>query len=450
MNNIVILSSIQFIFRFLPVCLLAYVLTPAKYRNMTLFLESVVFYAVGEPVFVLLLLGLTLVNYLTGEVLYFDGGRTRSRGGVAATMIAIDAAVLALCKVLALRVDSSLLPIGLSFYIFKMISYQADLYCRRIRNRPTFLSTAAYFMLFPQVTQGPIMRYGVGFDHGEIHTSPDQFEEGLFYVAMGLGMKILLADRLGILWNEIHKIGYESISTPLAWLGAYGYSLQLYFDFWGYSLIASGVLVMMGFPFVENFIHPYAAGSISDFYRRWHATLGAWFRDYIYFPLGGSRKGNGRTVFNLFVVWLVTGLWHGGTLNFVIWGMVLGLVIVLEKFVVKRALPVVGRFNVLVLIPLTWVVFAISNLHDLGIYFGRLFPFFGIGKTLDPTDIQRYSTMFWPYFLAGGVLCIPQVFGFLVKHRKNFFVVLLLAAVFWYAVYYMVNSSGNTFMYFNF
>ncbi len=389
MNNIVILSSIQFIFRFLPVCLLAYVLTPAKYRNMTLFLESVVFYAVGEPVFVLLLLGLTLVNYLTGEVLYLDGGRTRSRGGVAATMIAIDAAVLALCKVLALRVDSSLLPIGLSFYIFKMISYQADLYCRRIRNRPTFLSTAAYFMLFPQVTQGPIMRYGVGFDHGEIHTSPDQFEEGLFYVAMGLGMKILLADRLGILWNEIHKIGYESISTPLAWLGAYGYSLQLYFDFWGYSLIASGVLVMMGFPFVENFIHPYAAGSISDFYRRWHATLGAWFRDYIYFPLGGSRKGNGRTVFNLLVVWLVTGLWHGGTLNFVIWGMVLGLVIVLEKFVVKRALPVVGRFNVLVLIPLTWVVFAISNLHDLGIYFGRLFPFFlSCGRcALHPTGL---------------------------------------------------------------
>lgn len=450
MNNIVILSSIEFIFRFLPVCLLAYLLTPAKYRDTTLFLESLVFYAVGEPVFVLLLLGLTLVNYLTGEILYLDRGKTRSRGAVAATMIAIDAGVLTLCKVLALTVDSSFLPIGLSFYIFKMISYQADLYRGKIQTRPTLIRTAAYFMLFPQVTQGPIMRYGVGFDRGEHRTSLDQFEEGLVYVVMGLGMKILLADRLGILWNEIHKIGYESISTPLAWLGAYGYSLQLYFDFWGYSLIASGVLVMMGFPFVENFIHPYAAGSISDFYRRWHATLGSWFRDYIYFPLGGSRRGSARTVANLLIVWLVTGLWHGGTLNFVIWGMVLGVIIVLEKFVFQKILPVLGRFNVLVLIPLTWVVFAIPNLRELGTYFGRLFPFFGIGKTLDPSDFQRYWGMFWPYFLSGGVLCVPKVYEILVKHRRNVLVVLLLAAVFWVSVYFMANSSGNTFMYFNF
>lgn len=450
MENIVVLSSIQFIFRFLPVSLLVYLLTPAKYRNAALFFLSVLFYATAEPVFVVLLLGLTVVNYLTGAALYLDDTKSRARGGVAAAMITVDAGVLALCKVLALLVDSEFLPVGLSFYIFKMISYQADLYMHRVKTRPTFMSTAAYFTLFPQVTQGPIMRYGTGFDAGEHHMSWASFEEGLVYITMGLGMKILLADRLSILWNEIRKIGYESISTQLAWLGAYGYSLQLYFDFWGYSLIASGVLVMMGFPFVENFAHPYAAGSISEFYRRWHATLGMWFRDYIYFPLGGSRKGNGRTVFNLLLVWLVTGLWHGGTLNFVIWGMVLGIIIVLEKFVVKKALPVVGRFNVLVLIPLTWVVFAISDLPSLATYFTRLFPFFGGAAAADPTDYIRYGKMFWPYFAAGIALCIPPVYKFLVKHHRNFFVVILLAGVFWYSVYYMANSQGNTFMYFNF
>ncbi|MBO5503050.1 MAG: MBOAT family protein, partial [Lachnospiraceae bacterium] len=167
-------------------------------------------------------------------------------------------------------------------------------------------------------------------------------------------------------WHEIGTIGYESISTPLAWLGAYAYSLQLYFDFFGYSLIAGGVGVMLGFPMVVNFNDPYRAKGIADFYRRWHVTLGAWFRDYVYIPLGGSRKGPAITVINLLIVWLLTGLWHGGTLNFVIWGLVLGLFIISERFLVKDVMeksPVLGRIHVWFVIPLTWVVFAISDLE---------------------------------------------------------------------------------------
>ena len=500
MNRIVILSGIEFVFRFLPVFLLIYYIVPAKARNAVLLAGSIVFYAAGEPLFILLLAGLTLVNYLLGRRSFVSlcaaeekaweaqrkgfrrtTAKIRGRKDFMITAVFLDAAALVVLKVLALRVDASLLPLGLSFYIFKMISYQADIYSGRIYDCPTFVKTAAYFMMFPQITQGPIMRYADGFDRGKAALSQeaagedqhdgqetgdsndadrsgrrvgaDCLELGLVYMTIGLGMKILIADRIGILWNEIGKIGYESISTPLAWLGAYGYTCQLYFDFWGYSLIAGGVGVMLGFPFIENFIHPYAATGIGDFYRRWHATLGSWFRDYIYIPLGGSRVGTAGTIRNLMIVWLLTGFWHGGTLNFIIWGVVLGIIIVLEKYPLRRllkAVPFVGRLGVWILIPLTWVIFAIADLGQLGVYFARLFPFFGIGQSADPGDVLRMLNMFGPYFAASAILCVPKVFDTLIAHRRNVLVIVLLTIVFWGSVFYMATSSGNTFMYFSF
>lgn len=455
MQNIVILSSMEFLFRFLPVFLIVYYLVPARWRDAVMFLGSILFYAAGAPVFVVLLLGMTVLNYFCGVLLFYDRAThrpVRERRGTLAFAVIADAGVLVLFKVLALAVDSSLLPLGISFYIFKMISYQADLYRGTIPGPVSFIRTAAYFIMFPQVTQGPIMRYQEGFGRPHAALSPERFEEGLTYVVMGLGMKVLLADRLAILWNEVYKIGYDGMSTPLAWLGAYGYSFRLYYDFWGYSLIAAGIGVMLGFPFIENFIHPYAAANIGDFYRRWHATLGSWFKDYIYIPLGGSRRGTGRTIRNLLIVWLCTGLWHGGTWNFVIWGLVLGAVIIFEKFVLGKGTvgKITGRFNVLVIIPLTWVVFAVTDLPQLGMYFARLFPFFGLGQTVNPSDFTRELSMFAPYLGASVVLLFPQVYQWLVRHRRNPFVILLLAAVFWYSMYYLANSSGNTFMYLNF
>ena len=459
-------SGLEFIFRFLPVFLIIYWIIPSRYRDALLFVGSLVFYAFGAKLFVILLFLLVLVNYILGEMVWVMPGRRRKvqQRQMLVTIVTVDVIVLIVFKILALKVKASLLPLGLSFYIFKMISYQADLYLGRMRRRPSFMQAAAYFTMFPQIAQGPIMRFSQGWIEKptnvrrqtvyiERSVSLAKVEDGICFFAMGLGMKILIADRLGILWNEIIKIGFESISTPLAWLGAVGYSLELYFDFWGYSLMAAGIGLMLGFRFVQNFIHPYAACGIADFYRRWHATLGSWFRDYVYIPLGGSRCGTFAVIRNLMIVWLLTGFWHGGTLNFVIWGLVLGLLIVWEKFVVKgliRRVPLIGHLHVIVLIPLTWVIFAISDLKELGIYFTRLFPFFGTGTAVNPGDFAKYMGIYWPFLTAGILLCVPVFYNLVIWKRRNPIVIVLLAVVFWCSVYYSSISAGNPFMYFSF
>ena len=459
-------SGLEFIFRFLPVFLIIYWIIPSRYRDALLFVGSLVFYAFGAKLFVILLFLLVLVNYVLGEMVWVMPGRRRKvqQRQMLVTIVTVDVIVLIVFKILALKVKASLLPLGLSFYIFKMISYQADLYLGRMRRRPSFMQAAAYFTMFPQIAQGPIMRFSQGWIdkptnvrrqtvYIERSVSLAKVEDGICFFAMGLGMKILIADRLGILWNEIIKIGFESISTPLAWLGAVGYSLELYFDFWGYSLMAAGIGLMLGFRFVQNFIHPYAACGIADFYRRWHATLGSWFRDYVYIPLGGSRCGTFAVIRNLMIVWLLTGFWHGGTLNFVIWGLVLGLLIVWEKFVVKgliRRVPLIGHLHVIVLIPLTWMIFAISDLKELGIYFTRLFPFFGTGTAVNPGDFAKYMGIYWPFLTAGILLCVPVFYNLVIWKRRNPIVIALLAVVFWCSVYFSSISAGNPFMYFSF
>ena len=456
MTNILVFSNWQFLGVFLPVFLIAFYLVPGRYRNALLFLGSLVFYAAGGVLATVLLIILTVVNYLAGSALWESGEKKKLRA-----IVFLDAGVLVVCKVLALLSQeqktafSFALPVGLSFYLFKMISYQADLFRGEIRSKPTFVQAAAYFTMFPQVTQGPIMRYRDGFA-GKLsrrRVTPALFEDGLILLTIGFAMKVLLADRIGILWNEISKIGYESISTPLAWMGAYGYSFQLFYDFWGYSLMAAGIGMMLGFPFVENFAHPYAAGSIGEFYRRWHATLGRWFRDYIYIPLGGSRRGTARTIFNLLIVWALTGFWHGGTLNYVVWGLVLGLFIVSEKYLLSRnegLLRILGRIHVLIVIPLTWVIFAIPKMGDIGTYFTRLFPFFGSGEAVNSGDFLKYLGIYWPFFAVSAALCVPAVFKAVIRCRRKPWMTALLTVLFWVSMYYSIHSAGNRFMYFSY
>lgn len=454
-------SSFEFIFRFFPIFLAIYFIMPAKHRGTVLLAGSLIFYAAGEPVFVLVLVALTLINCFFGSRIWKLGEgfsvpkwQEKRRKKLLALVIVIDVAVLVVFKCLAVFVDNTLLPLGISFYIFKMISFQADILKGEVWNKPDFKSMALYFTMFPQVTSGPIMRYNEGEFGVEKKSSLEMFEDGLKYFILGLGMKVLLADRLAILWNDLQMIGFQSISTPLAWFGAVGFSLQLYFDFWGYSLMASGIMVMLGYQFVENFHHPYASRSIAEFYRRWHVTLGRWFREYVYIPLGGSRCNKGRLAFNLAIVWLLTGIWHGNGVNYLIWGGVLGLFIILEKLIYGdflKKVPVIGNLYVLVLIPLTWVVFAITDLEKLGIYFGRLFPFIGgSGIAVNPQDIIKYAGNYGIYFAAGIILCIPAVFDFYEKHKKNPIIVVLLAALFWLSVYLLSSSVGNPFMYLNF
>ncbi len=454
-------ASFEFIFRFLPIFLIIYFIVPAKHREITLLIGSLFFYAVGEPIFILVLIVLTALNYYWGLKIWERGTgfeihiwQAKQRKKFMVTAVIIDVAVLVLFKCLSTFVDQTLLPLGISFYIFKMISFQVDMLRQEIRNKPKFLYCALYFSLFPQVVSGPIMRYNQGEFELERTCNWEQFEDGLKYFVLGLGMKVLLADRLAILWNDLQMIGFQSISTPLAWLGAVGYSLQLYFDFWGYSLMAAGLLVMLGYEFIENFNHPYASRTISEFYRRWHVTLGSWFRDYVYFPMGGSRCSGKKLIMNLAVVWLLTGLWHGNGVNFLIWGAVLGLFIILEKrFYGKflQKIPVLGNLYVLILIPLTWVVFAISNLKQLSIYFGRLFPFIGgPGLAVNSQDIFKYGQNYAPFLIAGMLLCIPAIMNFYEKHKKNPIIILLLAVIFWFSVYFIASSAGNPFMYLNF
>lgn len=454
-------ASLSFIFRFLPVFLIVYYLAPAKHRNTILLLGSMVFYAFGEPVYLLLLILLTWINYMLGGLIVKqrEGFEMRTWQKKAQTRylilgVTLDVAVLVVFKLLSAFTQEVLLPLGLSFYIFKMISYQADLYRGEITVRPNFRDTALYFMLFPQIAQGPIMRYEEGQFYPERHMSPEALEDGLKYFVIGLAMKVLLADRLAILWNDLQMIGYQSISTPLAWLGAVDYSLRLYFDFWGYSLMASGIMMMLGFDFIENFHHPYAAKTISEFYRRWHMTLGSWFRDYVYFPLGGSRCDKGKMVCNLAIVWVLTGLWHGEGINFLLWGIMLGVLIICEKLFYGKWLqktPVLGHLYLLVLIPLSWVVFAIGDLRQLAVYFGRLFPFGeNGGVAVNTQDIWKYLQNYGVLLLAGVILCIPAAAELYEKHKKNPVVTIALFVLFWISIYFASVSTANPFMYLNF
>lgn len=452
-------TSLEFLFRFLPVFLLAYYLVPSKFRNAVLLLGSLVFYAFGSPMYIFVLAGLTVMNYLFASFSFKSRvgeskkhiRKRKNRNMIIA--VAIDLTFLVTFKIIATFINSSVWPLGLSFYIFKMISFQVDVLRGDIELKPKFVDVATYFTMFPQVTQGPIMRYEDGELFNEKKLSFEKAEEGLKYFIIGFAMKVILADRIGILWNDLGMYGYRSISTPLAWLGAIAYSFELYFDFWGYSLMAAGIMVALGFEFIENFNHPYASLTISEFYRRWHMTLGSFFRDYVYFPLGGSRCNKKRMCVNLALVWVLTGLWHGNGLNFLIWGAVLGILIILEKLFYGKFLnekKIFGHIYVIVLIPLSWVIFAIGNLRDLGAYFGRLFPFVPTTAVVDTKDFVSYLGDYWWMFLLGILLCIPKISELYERFKDTWVVRILLVILFWISIYFSASSAGNPFMYLNF
>ena len=442
----------------MPVFFALYIITAPKWRSLVLCLGSLIFYAFGDIHFLPVLVIAVLLNYFFGQFTYQENRI------MLAIIVVLDAGMLMTFKILAQYVNSAWIPMGVSFFTFKMIAYQADLYMGKFKKQPSLLRTATYFVMFPQIVSGPIMRYNPGVKNKlwltrkkdksfgrRVADGLAALEEGLPYFILGFAMKVMVADKFAMFWNEIGRIGYDSLSTPLAWLGAYGYSMNLYFDFWGYSLMAGGLGVALGYPFIVNFDQPYAADSVRDFYRRWHATLGAWFRDYIYIPLGGSRGGELITVRNLFAVWLLTGLWHGITFNFILWGMLLLLIIIWERYSSKRfpaAFKVLGRLHVYILIPLTWVIFAINDTKRLGTYFSRLFPFFG-GSGIEG-DFSRILGTYKVIFILGIILMIPQVYKLFEKYRKNKIVTVLLLLLFWFCVSRAANSIGNPFMYFKF
>lgn len=447
-------SDLFFLFRFLPIFLIIYYVVPAGYRLLVLLAGSLFFYGYGDPRHILLLIVSVGVNIALAEWMCRRRETMEEQGDrrILFLILVLDAGLLTGFKVLNAFVPGSPLPLGLSFYTFKMISFQIDLYRGEIKKKPKILETAAYFILFPQMVSGPIMRYRSGLTAGlKREGRGTALEQGLGWLAVGLATKVLLADRLAILWKDIQGIGFESISTPLAWLGAVGYSMYLYFDFWGYSLMAAGIGVMLGLPWIQNFDSPYTSRSVAEFWRRWHMTLGSFFRDYLYIPLGGSRGGEVKTMRNLLIVWLVTGIWHGGSRNFLFWGLLLFLLIMTERLWLGKVfakIPALGHLWVLAVIPITWIFFAITDLEQLILYLGRMFPFFGgEGIAVNTRDIWKYLEMYGIYLTAGVIWCIPAMFRFYEKHRKHPVLVVLTVAAFWFSVYCVVSMGNNPFVY---
>ena len=316
--------------------------------------------------------------------------------------------------------------------------------------------------MFPQLIAGPIVKYRDVSDRLHVYKGRyelKQIEDGMTLFTFGLAKKVLLADAIGALWTDIigvadspsvSFVGLANASTPLVWLGVIAYSLQLYFDFSGYSLMAMGLGQMLALPVPRNFDLPYTARSVSEFYRRWHITLGTWFRDYVYIPLGGSRNGNARTVLSLTVVWFFTGLWHGASWNFVLWGVMLLGFILLEKFCIGNFLKehkVLSHVYLLFVIPQTWVIFRITRLKDVGAYFSRLFPLFGAHSAISAQDVLKLLSSYWWLLLLAIFFCLPQPRRFYEKHRGSLLVQLPLFLLFWVCVYFIATSSGNAFLY---
>lgn len=350
------------------------------------------------------------------------------------------------------------IPLGISFYTFQILSYLIDVYRGDEKREKSVVNLATYIVMFPQLISGPIVNYGE-VRKSLVHRkfTATELQDGLKVFTMGLAAKVLLADRIGLLWQEVQVAGFESISTPLAWIAAAAYSLKLYFDFYGYSLMAAGLGRMLGFELPMNFNNPYMAVSVRDFYRRWHMTLGRWFCRYVYIPLGGNRKGGLRTIFNLTVVWVLTALWHGSTLNFLVWGLLLAALLIIERLLGKIRLPealrmpvkILSRIYLLTVIPVTWMCFAITETDQLQIYLGRMLGTVR-GMHVNSADWRNALADYGILFAVGMFACTPGMEKIFKRFKDNPVGAIVLVGLFWLCVWRLQAEGQNPFMYFNF
>lgn len=461
-----VFSSTEFLFWFLPCFLVAYFLVPNRLKNGCMLLFSLFFYicgVIGNPVYIPLLPIFILINYGAARLIEKGGKHKKLR--LVLTLI-INFGNLAVFKYvdfitenlnaafsLSLPVLDLVLPVGISFYTFQNSAYIVDVYKGKIPAEKNIVNFAAHTLMFSHLVSGPIVRYPD--IQPELRTkkkiSWETFYGGITTFITGLAYKVIIANRLGGLWTAVGKIGYESVSTPMMWLGIIAYSLQLYFDFCGYSLMAVGLGKMTGYTLPENFNLPYISKSMTEFWRRWHITLGAWFRDYVYIPLGGNRCGKARTYFNLLVVWLFTALWHGANWNFVLWGLLLFVCIAIEKAGLYKVLDrskVAGHIYMAILIPVQWLIFAVPDLGKLGTAFGRLIGVGGVNVYAG--DFAKYLSQYGVYVFAGLLFATGLPAFFYKKIKTRIFEYLLLAVTFAYSVYCIFKGMNDPFMYFNF
>lgn len=462
-----IFSSLEFIFIFLPILLIIYYITPNKYRNYVLLFGSIIFYFIGvkdHQAYMLLLAISVIINYFIGRLI----GKNKKYSKIMLIFGIIynlsflfvfkyyDFVVSIISKISTKEIKTLnlTLPLGISFYTFQVIGYLIDVYKEKYDPEKSILNFSTNMIFFEKIISGPIVQ----FDDikKQLEGRPyklSKFIQGVRYFIVGLGLKTIIADNIGIMWNDILMIGIESISTPLAWLGIFTYAFEIYFDFWGYSVMAQGIGKMFGIDIPDNFNLPYLSKSFTEFFRKWHITLGTWFKNYIYIPLGGNRKGTIRTLLNLFIVWVITGLWHGANWNFIIWGIFIWILIVNEKLWLKKYLdkyPIIGHIYMMFFIPLTWTIFNITNLSQLNIMFEKLFPFFGSNEVIDNLDFVKYIKDYGILMII-SLICSTKLPKNLIEGKEyNWIEIVTLLAIFWLSVYLLYTGLSNPFLYFSF
>lgn len=467
-----VFSSLIFIFIFLPITLIVYYLVPKTKQNYVLFISSLIFYGWGEPVYIILMIISIMINHIGGLLIQEYRSNKDFCKFIFITVLVLDLSSLVFFKYYGfiidninvifnstLRIKNLPLPLGISFYTFQLISYVADVYMEKVEAQVNFITFGAYISMFPQLVAGPIVQYrDVKQQLFNREESVLKFGVGVERFIMGVGKKVLLANNLGLIWKSIKALPIGEVSVLSSWVGIIAFTLQIYFDFSGYSDMAIGLGKMMGFDFLENFKYPYISRSVTEFWRRWHISLSAWFREYMYIPLGGNRRGTVIQFRNLMIVWFSTGLWHGASWNFVVWGVYFGVLIFAEKMYVGELLQklprAVGHIYTIVLIIIGWVFFEAGSLSGAMDYLRVMFGLAGNG-VIDNVGIYTLRSNFIIIVLA--IVAATPFFKNLYKLLKERLqlkgvavAIVCNTIILFISTVYLVSETYNPFLYFRF
>lgn len=465
-------SSIVFLFSFLPAVMILYYLLPVRFRNVILLLASLVFYAWGEPVYLFLMLLSILFNYFSGLDIARNLQDKRAAKRSLVFNLIINLAVLGFFKYEGFVLDTLNgilpvhisyhalpLPIGISFYTFQILSYIIDVYRGNVKVQTNLSNFALYVTMFPQLIAGPIVQYAdVDEQLASREVSWTKFGEGSMYFIRGLAKKVLLANTSGMIFTEVSGLAKGNIAVMTAWLGAFAYMFQIYFDFSGYSDMAIGLGKMFGFEFNMNFNYPYVSKSITEFWRRWHISLSSWFRDYVYIPLGGNRVSKIKHIRNLLIVWFLTGLWHGAAWNFVAWGLYYGVILIIEKYllspVLDRLPDVVRHIYSIVQVVIGWVLFFSSSFGQAADYIRVMF---GAGAhgfaDRESMYLLTSNLILWLILIFGSTPLVHFRYEHMLRSKKwNTTIInsVVYAALFIVCIAYLVTETYNPFLYFRF
>ena len=457
-----VFSSILFIFRFLPMAMILYFLTPTKFKNLTLLIVSLIFYSWGEPKYFLIMVASIVVDYLVSR------GIEKSRNNKKICILLLSISMIFNLGMLfffkyfnffienvnnilgiSLKYVNITLPLGISFYTFQTMSYTIDVFLGKVKAEKNIINFGAFVCLFPQLIAGPIVKYtDINLELKNRKIDIIQIQHGIELFIIGLGSKVLIANNIGGFWSEIEGRGFGGVGTIIAWMSVLAFALQIYFDFSGYSLMAIGLGKILGFNFPRNFNYPYISKSITEFWRRWHITLGSWFKEYVYIPLGGNRVGRLRLYINLFIVWFLTGFWHGASYNFILWGLYFFILISIEKAVLLKVLKnhkIISHIYSIFFILLGWAIFAVVDLEQLKILLKEMF---SISKN---SQWIYYIRNYGITFIIAAVLSTPMVKNIYNKLIKSDILkTFILMVIFLISIAYLVDATYNPFLYFRF